>query len=82
MAGKTRKATVTSPYIGAQVLYYMPRSGEPRPAFIVRVWEGESYVNLQVLTDQRNDSLMDNVMWKTSVQYSDAREPDTWAWPE
>lgn len=69
-----------APSIGDKVLYFMPRNGEPRPAFVVRVWEGETTVNLQVLTDQRNDQVMDNVIWKTNIKHSPKGEPNTWTW--
>lgn len=55
----------------------------------------EGYVNLQVFTDGSNDvlgseqftsfdaeAIRRGVLWKTSVCYSETKEPGTWHWPE
>lgn len=51
------------------------------PAVIVRTWEDASYendeVNLRVFTDGDN-----NPLWRTSIPYSDSKEPGSWHWPE
>ena len=53
------------------------------PAIIVRVWDKErGYVNLQVFTDGSNDGYNGNVVWKTSIEYSEEPKPNTWHWPE
>ncbi|WP_315822991.1 hypothetical protein [Paraflavitalea speifideaquila] len=50
------------------------------PAVIVRTWENTSYesdeVNLKVFTDGEINA------WRTSVPYSEGKEPNTWHWPE
>jgi hypothetical protein len=65
-----------------------------RPAIVVQVWDryaGTS--NLQVITDGENDRKFigeqrrfpgdtgPGFVWKTSVLYSEGREPGTWHWP-
>lgn len=74
--------------------YSAGEAHEIRPAIIVRVWDrfaGTS--NLQVFTDGSNDRKFtgetrrfpgdtgDNIVWKTSIRYSEGREPGTWHWP-
>lgn len=71
--------------------------GEHRPAIVVRDGMQENgLVQLQVFTDGRNDGLGDNMtvghegtvevvqntIWRTSIHYSEAKEPGTWHWPE
>lgn len=55
-------------------------STSPLPAIIVRTWEETSYqndeVNLKVFTDAGHNA------WRTSVPYSEGKEPNTWHWPE
>jgi len=63
--------------------------GQHRPAIIVRVWD-KQHVNgcsqLQVFTDSDAESKWNDqlppVMWKTSILYSEGREPGTWHWIE
>lgn len=67
--------------------------GQHRPAIVVRDWvhaapsDRDGVVNLQVFTDAVNDYRVGEVgstglMWATSVQYSEAKEPGTWHWIE
>ena len=69
-----------------------PSRGQHRPAVVVKVWrvtqEGNlqsspenGSCNLQVLTDDRNDSLPP-LMWRTSVLYDEAGGEGTWHWIE
>lgn len=67
-----------------------------RPAIIVRVWETDSQINLQVFLDGTNDTeIVERIIkhgkvhhldelnyWVSVVQYSDQKEPGTWHWPE
>lgn len=50
------------------------------PAIVVRTWGNTAYendeVNLRILADGQS------VQWKTSVPYSETKEPNTWHWPE
>jgi hypothetical protein len=52
----------------------------PWPAVIAQTWEATSYqhdeVNLKVLADGPTD------FWRTSVPYSEDKQPGTWHWPE
>ena len=55
--------------------------GEHRPAIIVKVWDhGMGTSNLQVFTDGLNDGHPHDqgTVWKTSIQYSEEKEPGTW----
>jgi hypothetical protein len=53
-----------------------------RPAIVVRVWDYVTGVsNLQVFIDGANDGRPAGLLWKTSIRYSEGREPDTWHWP-
>ena len=59
--------------------------GQHRPAVIVQVWDhGSGVSNLQVFTDGRNDGQFyaGGLAWKTSVCYSEDKEPGTWHWIE
>ena len=76
--------SAVKPTIG-RVVIFVPKEGESHngavllPATIVRTWENTSYendeVNLKIHTDGPTDE------WKTSVPYSETKEPDTWHWP-
>jgi hypothetical protein len=77
-----------------RIVHYVLESGrskgEHRPAIVVRDWKQENgLVQLQVFTDGTNDLIADfdgavgkNVVWRTSVHYSEAKEPGTWHWIE
>lgn len=80
--------------IGDIVLFTLdegPDIGQDRPALVVRVWtdlEGKAQENgvcqLQVFTDSDvlgkfNDQLP-QVMWKTSIVYSDEGHFGAWHW--
>lgn len=78
--------------VGTTVLYVLgtqgpgnSRSGEIRPAMVVRVWEGQEppLVQLQVFLDGTNDDPIDGaaLTWRTSVRYSADHEPGTWHLP-
>jgi hypothetical protein len=75
------------PSIGDIVLYALPDGrnvGQVRPAFVVRCWIAD-VVNLQVFTDGINDYPSEHLgshgtLWKTSVHYSENKEPGTWHW--
>ena len=78
---------------GQIVHYVLPdgRSrGQHRPAIVVRVNNRENgSVNMQVFTDGSNDYLGYGssgdwfpTLWKTSVHYSEDKEPGTWHWIE
>lgn len=76
---------------GRMVHYVLPdgrSQGEHRPAIVVRVWDIPSYpagtINLQVFTDGSNDGkdYAAGTVWKTSVHYSEDKEPGTWHWIE
>lgn len=57
---------------------------EVRPAVVVRVWDLHTGVsNLQVFVDGTNDGYPagQGTAWKTSIRYSEGREPGTWHWP-
>jgi hypothetical protein len=74
------------PSIGDIVLYVLP-DGQIRPAIIVRLWSA-ACVNLQVFLDGNNDYLSmgtggnTGTRWKTSVYYSEGKEPGTWHYKE
>lgn len=65
-----------------RIVLYVPHENSPEsnngvevvPAIIVRVWG--TAVNLKVFNDASFDT------WKTSVMYSEKKEPGTWHWPE
>lgn len=73
--------------------YVLPdgrNKGEHRPAIIVKTWGSlpHSAVNMQVFVDGLNDYPVDHAasftgfLWKTSVPYSENKEPGTWHWIE
>jgi hypothetical protein len=79
----------SKPYSIGRIVMYVPEgshtpeahnSAKVLPAIIVRTWEETSYendeVNLKVFTDGPTDT------WRTSVPYSETKEPGTWHWPE
>jgi hypothetical protein len=78
--------------VGRMVHYVLPEGrslGEHRPAIVVRVWKDipsypEGTVNLQVFTDGSNDGRdhAAGIVWRTSVHYSEGKEPGTWHWIE
>lgn len=78
-----------TPATGRLVHYVLDsgrNQGQHRPALIVRTWGDsdnvQSYVNVQVLTDDANDGLP-AIMWVTSVQYDPmGLTPRSWHWPE
>jgi hypothetical protein len=68
-----------------RIVLYVIKEGEYRPAFVVKVWSrtvGTS--NLQVFVDGTNDGFPsgENVVWRTSVVYSEDKRPGTWHWLE
>lgn len=78
---------------GRMVHYVLPdghSKGQHRAAVIVKTWGTlpKSAVNLKVITDGFNDYPPDHVstitgfLWKTSVPYSENKEPGTWHWIE
>lgn len=79
--------SLVKPTVG-RIVRYVPETGSPEAhnsapvtaAVVVRTWpEISGYkndeVNLKVLTDGPQDT------WKTSVPYSEYKEPRTWHWP-
>ena len=83
--------------VGRLVRYVMTEGKhEERPAVIVNTW-GHEYdesgdIQLQVFIDGSNDvgkdvslltagQLVGGTIWKTSVQYSETKQPGTWHWP-
>ena len=76
----------TAPTIGRVVYYVLPayskRSGEIRPAVVVRVNSLDPQygsVNLRVLTDGPNDT--GEAEWHGSVQQDqDGKRPGSWHW--
>jgi len=82
------------PTEGAIVLYVLnegPAAGEIRPAIIVRCFRNQDgvpvpAVQLQVFTDTDNtgryNDQLPQVMWKSSVDYSEEKTRGTWHWPE
>lgn len=80
--------------IEGRIVHYVlesgPNAGEHRPAIVVRVWPNEfgdqPGVNLQVFTDgdgqPYNNDGMQPVTWKTSIRFSDGKEPGTCHWIE
>lgn len=70
--------------IGRIVHYVLPSGpskGQHRPAIVVRVWNPEGLVQLQVFTDGLNDGLL-NTEWQTSVTYSSQPTEGTWHYLE
>lgn len=68
-----------------RIVHYVLENGQHRPAIVVRKWGGDTgCVQLQVFTDQTNDGFKEgeNVVWRTSVVYSEEPKPYTWHWPE
>lgn len=75
-------------------VHFVLAPGEHRPAIIVKVWSHYSgSCNMQVFLDGANDRyhnalLPDDfdfekgMVWKTSVLYSENKEPGTWHWIE
>lgn len=73
-----------TPTVGRIVLY-VPQKDSPEannqaevvPAIVVKPWgkEAGAAVNLKVFTDGHADT------WRTSIPYSEAKEPNTWHWP-
>lgn len=78
---------------GRNVHFVMP-DGEHRAAMVVKVWriyrpDGTSIPptngcsNLTVFPDWANDpGGAAGIMWRTSVLYSENKEPNTWHWIE
>ncbi|MBA2285849.1 MAG: hypothetical protein H0W02_10220 [Ktedonobacteraceae bacterium] len=71
--------------------------GDHRPAIVVRDWKQDNgLVNIHVFTDGLNDGLESSsynpeqnvvfpvisTIWRTSIHYSEEKEPGTWHWPE
>jgi hypothetical protein len=86
-------AAAIAPTPGRIVHFYLP-DGSVRPAQVVRVFEGGSYVNLQVYTDGLNDlrtvdkhgrrvfpraSCESGLCWMTSVEHGTG--VGQWSWP-
>lgn len=72
---------------GRIVHFVVPNTPEPhphRPAIVTRVWNDAGMVQLQVFTDGTNDGEWGkpNVVWETSVAYSEEPTPRTWHWIE
>ncbi len=79
-----------------RIVHYVLESGrgegDHRPAIVVRDWKAENGLcQLQVFTDGLNDRFLadihapgesPNVIWRTSVHYSEEKESGTWHWPE
>ena len=69
-----------------RVVHFVTQAGDHRPAVVVRVWATgrPGYINLQVLTDGSNDGEWGkaNIVWETSVDYSEEPKPRTWHWIE
>lgn len=79
-----------------RIVHFVMPDGKHRPAIIVQVWNPEGTVNLQVFTDGLNDertvsgeestafndSVKTGILWRTSIVYSEDKEPDTWHWVE
>src|SRR4051812_37918792 len=78
---------------GRMVHYVLPdgpSAGQHRPAVVVHVWRdipdyvADGRVQLQVFTDGTNDGgdYAGGLVWRTSVKYSEEKEPGTWHWIE
>jgi hypothetical protein len=73
-----------------RMVHYVTIKGDHRPAIIVKVWSKETGCsNLQVFTDGYNDcqdrgefEIPQNVVWITSVSYSEKPKPGRWHFPE
>ncbi len=79
-----------------RVVHYVLKNGEHRPAIVVNAWNPDSplrkqgIVNMVVFLDGSNDGIeagrahLDTALqaWRTSVHYSEDKEPGTWHWPE
>jgi hypothetical protein len=75
-----------------RIVHFVLDETEHRPAVIVKVWSPfTGTVNLQVFTDGPNDKshathlpegFESGIAWKTSVLYSENKEPGTWHWIE
>lgn len=72
-----------------RIVHYVLEGGRHRPAIVVMVCpKGWGYpdgaVQLQVFTDGSNDGkeYESGMVWRTSVQYSETQEPETWHWIE
>lgn len=61
-----------------RIVDYQLKPGVVRPAIVVAVYGGGSFVNLQVFTDAGGDGY-DNVVHRSSVVEGTAE--GTWAWP-
>ena len=67
---------------GRIVHYVLPagrNTGYHRPAIIVQVWDiwsGKS--NLRVFLDGDNDDPERDLIWATSIAYSEDKKPGTW----
>lgn len=88
---------VQVPTIGRDVHYALstPSGVFARPAKVVNVFttspDAMPLINLQVLTDGRNDEARDltgadpfkceSLLWRTSVHYDASGAPGTWRWP-
>jgi hypothetical protein len=76
-----------------RIVHFVTENGEHKAAMVVAVW-GSECCNLQVFTDCNNErghyivndlarkGLIPEVVWVTSVQYSEKPNPRTWHWPE
>ena len=72
-----------------RVVHFVTERGDHRPAMVVKVWRDlqdryPGYSNLQVFADGSNDGEWGkpNVVWETSVSYSEEPKPRTWHWIE
>ena len=78
-------------HVGAIVHYVLAAhdanySNECRPAIVVKIWDKETGCSqLQVFMDgdgnEYNNDGTPNVIWRTSILYSQDNEPSTWHWP-
>ena len=78
--------------LGSMVHYVMP-NGMHRPAIVVEISDQVAgTVNLQVFTDGANDQMTGadvfnelvsrGILWRTSVEYAEVADVNTWHWPE
>ena len=80
-----------------RIVHFVFENGEHRPAIVVKVWRitGPGNIqdpppngcsNLQVFTDsdglEKYNDMLPQVMWKTSILFSEEAEPNTWHWIE
>jgi hypothetical protein len=87
----TTMTTNTTAIEGDRVLYVLAEGrnkGEVRGAIVTKSWSRATagVVNLTVFTDFSNDFYTDQkgcdgLLWRTSVSYSETKEPGTWHWP-